>query len=883
MVSTSRQLWCTGIAALALLAAGCDGGGSQPPSLQVASPNGGETLHFDGLQYEIAWTSSGVATNVNIYYTPDNRATWKTAALDVANTGSYTWDVPDEDGAQCLVRIEQVGGGLIDESDDYFTITPATVAVTQPNGGEEWRMGSAQTITWTASGLAEVDIELSRNNGFAWEPIATATPDDGSYDWTVAGTQTITALIRVSDATEVPDGTPNDVSDAVFNLSRILVTIPNGGETWYYQGEGHYVRWSSWGVSANVDIHWSDNGTDWYEVALDQPNTGLYSWDAPDVDSDACLVRVREAGGAAGTLSDISDAPFSIHAATITGVSPSGGEGWLAESQQTISWTASGVTDVRIDVSRNGGTSWQTIGTFDATLGSYDWTVAWPSSINCMVRVADASDTDNSGRSAAPFTIGPLFVDTGAPLTGVTSCAAAWGDYDGDGDLDLVIAGSSTSGLTSDAYKCTGGVFARDDTSSGILTGAYLVDMAFGDYDNDGDVDLAISGQGGGTRLYATNGSVLSEVASAFPMGVGESAVAWGDFDLDGDLDLAYSGANGASLYSDIFRNTAGSFTYASPPLTNVSWGDLDWGDYDRDSIVDLLLAGESGSGNVTEVYGNSGGALTVDAGVSLVGVGISRSAAAWGDYDNDGWLDVALAGATTLSYPYSPTCRIYRNVAGTFTDIGAALSGVWACSLDWGDYDNDGDLDLVVSGRQGTSWITRIYRNDAGTFVNTQAEVVNVGRSSVAWGDYDDDGDLDLAIVGSTSESVHVARIYRNDVAAGNTPPTAPANLSTDPPTGGEVTFKWDSSSDDSQTPADGLSYNLRVGTSSGGSEVCSGMADTNGRRLIPVRGPIQPGQSGNSVTLTLPAGTYRWSVQAVDTGFEGSAWAAEETVTVP
>jgi hypothetical protein len=167
---------------------------------------------------------------------------------------------------------------------------------------------------------------------------------------------------------------------------------------------------------------------------------------------------------------------------------------------------------------------------------------------------------------------------------------------------------------------------------------------------------------------------------------------------------------------------------------------------------------------------------------------------------------------------------------------------------------------------------------------VNTQAEVVNVGRSSVAWGDYDDDGDLDLAIVGSTSESVHVARIYRNDVATANTAPTAPTNLFTDPPAAGGVTFKWDPSSDGSQTPADGLSYNLRVGTSDGGSEVCSGMADTNGRRLIPARGPIQPGQSGNSVTLTLPGGqTYYWSVQAVDTGFKGSPWGTQATVTTP
>jgi hypothetical protein len=96
-------------------------------------------------------------------------------------------------------------------------------------------------------------------------------------------------------------------------------------------------------------------------------------------------------------------------------------------------------------------------------------------------------------------------------------------------------------------------------------------------------------------------------------------------------------------------------------------------------------------------------------------------------------------------------------------------------------------------------------------------------------------------------------------------------------------VTFSWAAPAVADETPEAGLSYNLRVGTTSGGNQVFSGMAQADGRRKLPARGVAQPGLSVTEWTLTLPADTYYWSVQAVDTAFAGSAWPAEETTTVP
>ena len=111
---------------------------------------------------------------------------------------------------------------------------------------------------------------------------------------------------------------------------------------------------------------------------------------------------------------------------------------------------------------------------------------------------------------------------------------------------------------------------------------------------------------------------------------------------------------------------------------------------------------------------------------------GARHSSVAWGDYDNDGDLDILLTGYTSSEV----ISRVYANDAGTFTDITAGLEGVWHSSVAWGDYDNDGDLDILLTGITGSGYISRVYANDAGTFTDITAGLEGVRYSSVAWGD---------------------------------------------------------------------------------------------------------------------------------------------------
>jgi uncharacterized membrane protein YeaQ/YmgE (transglycosylase-associated protein family) len=308
------------------------------------------------------------------------------------------------------------------------------------------------------------------------------------------------------------------------------------------------------------------------------------------------------------------------------------------------------------------------------------------------------------------FTAGPVtartfagFVDIGAALAGVGYSSAAWGDYDNDGDLDILLTGSSAGIRVSKVYRNDGG-------------GAFS------------DINAPLTG-------------------------VMRSSVAWGDYDNDGDLDILLAGATGGypitNPVSKIYRNDgAGTFTDIGAALVAVDECSLAWGDYDNDGDLDILLTGLAGA-PTSQVYRNDGAGAFTDIGAGLSGVWLGS--AAWGDYDNDSDLDILLTGATTSTSPYAPVSKVYRNDGGSaFTDIGAGLTGVREGSVAaWGDCDNDGDLDVLLTGWTGSAFVSKVYRN------NSRPELARVrpykGSGPVglrttfetAWGDPDGFADL--------------------------------------------------------------------------------------------------------------------------------------------
>ncbi len=238
---------------------------------------------------------------------------------------------------------------------------------------------------------------------------------------------------------------------------------------------------------------------------------------------------------------------------------------------------------------------------------------------------------------------------------------------------------------------------------------------------------------------------------------VRDSSVAWGDYDNDGDLDILLTGYSNSWLVSKVYRNDEGdTFTDIGAALVGVEDGSVAWGDYDNDGDLDILLTGCAKPRNyISKVYRNDGGDLFTDIGAALIGV--DHSSVAWGDYDNDGDLDVLLTGWSPSAGAVS---KIYRNDGGdSFADIEAALIGVDHGSVAWGDYDNDGDLDILLTGIVDPWLVSKVYRNDGGgAFTDVGASLTEVHSGSVAWGDYDNDSDLDILLTGRSSPIPGVA-----------------------------------------------------------------------------------------------------------------------------
>lgn len=316
------------------------------------------------------------------------------------------------------LRDHQVGwvyNGVAYKNADYFGDIflggeLPTLAVTAPNGGEHWFTGTQQTIAWTSSGTSgNVKIELTRNGGASWEMLFASTPDDHSQLWLVTGPASNNCWLKISDI----DGYPTDLSNNAFYIEQqqqwITVQQPNGGEIWN-ENTSYELKWSSLNTSGNVSISYSiDSGSSWRTIYASTPDDGSASWITPTVSADVttCRIKVQDAINAA--VWDMSDNDFTIKnfvpSEMITVIQPNGGEIWTIGSNQEIKWTSQHTSgSVKIELTRNGGLTWELLYASTPDDHSQFWTVVSPASNNCQIRISD-TDGNPSDISDATFTI----------------------------------------------------------------------------------------------------------------------------------------------------------------------------------------------------------------------------------------------------------------------------------------------------------------------------------------------------------------------------------------------------------------------------------------------------------------------------------------------
>ncbi|MBN1998140.1 VCBS repeat-containing protein [candidate division KSB1 bacterium] len=472
-----------------------------------------------------------------------------------------------------------------------------------------------------------------------------------------------------------------------------------------------------------------------------------------------------------------------------------------------------------------------------------------------------------------------LFTLTPTDLQTVQKGKAIWGDYDKDGDLDIFLTGQNAGNVRiAKLYQNDGAGGFQEVVNN--FTDVRSSAAEFGDYDNDGDLDILYCGQAAGdvaaTRLYRNDGNNNFAPVAPGLANITSGDVAWGDFDNDGDLDILMMGTS--SIVTKLYKNQGNdTFDEYIAGLKNLKAGTADWLDYDLDGDMDILLTGEDDTASPNSLlYRNNGdGTFTNVKTFENIYMGLT----AIGDYDNDGDPDIFLSGNTKPGFKN----RLYRNDGGgVFTAVNTVLPDIDLGSADWGDYDNDGDLDLLVTGRDSqNNRIARVYTNTGGgNFTDLGAGLPGVYTGSGLWGDFDNDDDLDILLCGLDNSGNTVTAIYSNRTQIKNTIPQAPADLIVTPSTNDtSFTLSW-SAATDNQTPQQALTYNLRIGTQAGANDVLGPMAlNQNGYRQI-----VKTGNAGHNtswVIKNMPEGEYFWSVQAVDNARAGSRFAGEASFT--
>ncbi len=295
--------------------------------------------------------------------------------------------------------------------------------------------------------------------------------------------------------------------------------------------------------------------------------------------------------------------------------------------------------------------------------------------------------------------------------------------------------------------------------------------VSWADYDNDGYPDFYVSNGVTGYKqinfLYHNNGDgTFTRITTGPP--VEDQYVtygsSWGDFDNDGDLDLYVAVTLGT--YDDpvinnclYVNNGDGTFTKnttAGPPVDDREYScAAGWGDYNNDGYLDLFIKNGFYPKQPNSLYlSNGNGSFTDIVGIPLVGSENATlvSRFAWGDYDNDGDVDIAIAGGD------GENNAIWRNDGNhTFTKLVdqngmSIIQGSYSSAPCWGDYDNDGDLDLFMSNYGKNAPAKNfLYRNDGNDIFTkiVDGPIVNEEKCSLgcAWGDIDNDGDLDLFV----------------------------------------------------------------------------------------------------------------------------------------
>ncbi|MGZ8919988.1 MAG: FG-GAP-like repeat-containing protein, partial [Limisphaerales bacterium] len=462
----------------------------------------------------------------------------------------------------------------------------------------------------------------------------------------------------------------------------------------------------------------------------------------------------------------------------------------------------------------------------------------------------------------------PAFASTNA-WTNSAAINVPGADFNNDGRLDLILTTPSKN--VPELYRNTGTGFV----ATGVTFPAVQSDgrMVTADFNRDNRLDCLIINSSavhlltnnGGTNFSALLGHGLPRLE--FP------DITPDDLDHDGDTDLVLNGSlNGSGVFR-VCYNENGVFRQTTGPLAGFR-GACRVVDVDLDGWSDLVLVGSISGTRPTN------GLFRLVNGGNYVSERLPENI---GNASAFGLQDVNSDGRPELWIEIAGNVELYEYGASGFELVGK-LDG-WVGG--WGDFDSDGDFDLMVRFIKNRSRFGgapefgfRKYRNEGDfTFTERGDPLFDAYPGKVHVADFNNDNAVDLiaAVRNSTTFQPQGTRLYLNKSTAHNSPPAAPGGLVATV-SNGVVRLSWSAASDLNQRS--GLTYNVRIGTHPSGSDILAPLSLANGRRLVPASGNAE-GRLHLLIT-NLTREVYYWSVQAVDASATGGAFAPEQKFIV-
>ncbi|MEW6026246.1 MAG: hypothetical protein AB1599_02980 [Planctomycetota bacterium] len=399
----------------------------------VGTPNGSEQLKV-GESYTITWTTIGTIPNVKLEYFYNS--TWTTIAPSVANIGSYNWLVPDQitlppSDYTVSVRVSDTRDPSVtlDTSDNPFKIK-ADITVVSPNGDEEFLVDTDYPITWTVVGTVpnvRLEYEIDRNTDSVIDPltevvtIATLANISGTnlYTWRVPDDISPGKVVKVK-VVDTRDDNSLDKSDSGFRIKGWFdITSPVINDV-YTVGQQQPITWTTFGTMPTAKLEYSLDNFTGVITTIDGAisnfvGANVYMWTVPDdiTQDDRVRVRVTTVEPNDPAISDTS-VGFKIKA-DIRVIAPDGGERWISNQTETISWAVTGTVPavtIYYSVSPTFEEGIQLVISDTANTGSYLWQIPDRGGLKdkSRVRVCDSRDLTVYGQSPDFFRIDYYYI-----------------------------------------------------------------------------------------------------------------------------------------------------------------------------------------------------------------------------------------------------------------------------------------------------------------------------------------------------------------------------------------------------------------------------------------------------------------------------------------